>query len=52
MNPLARFLLRYADAARRAKGDPRAGDLLDELIDPRNLEAVRLALRLKRDGSL
>ena len=35
-----------------AEGEPRAGDLLDELIDPRNLEAVRLALRLKRDGSL
>jgi hypothetical protein len=35
-----------------AEGEPRAGDLLDELIDPRNIEAVRLALRLKRDGSL
>jgi len=35
-----------------AAEEPRTGDLLDELVDPRNIEAVRLALRLKRDGSL
>ncbi len=31
---------------------PSAGDLLDELVDPRNVEAVRLALQLLRDGRL
>ena len=33
-------------------GDPLAGDLLDELIDPRNERAVQNALVLLRDGSL
>jgi hypothetical protein len=31
---------------------PLAGDLLDELIDPRNAEAIRTALSLLRDGGL
>jgi hypothetical protein len=31
---------------------PLAGDLLDELIDPRNMDAIRTALSLLRDGSL
>jgi len=31
---------------------PLAGDLLDELLDPRNLEGVRLALQLLRNGTL
>ena len=31
---------------------PLAGDLLDELVDPRNLEGVRLALQLLRNGTL
>jgi hypothetical protein len=31
---------------------PLAGDLLDELIDPRNVEAIRTALELLRNGGL
>jgi hypothetical protein len=39
-------------AAWSAGRPPCAGDLLDELVDPRNAEAVRLALQLLRDGRL
>jgi hypothetical protein len=39
-------------AAWSAGRPPSAGDLLDELVDPRNVEAVRLALQLLRDGRL
>jgi hypothetical protein len=31
---------------------PLAGDLLDELVDPRNAEGVQLALQLLRNGTL
>src|SRR5262245_21516964 len=31
---------------------PLAGDLLDELVDPRNADGVQLALQLLRNGSL
>ncbi len=31
---------------------PLAGDLLDELVDPRNVETVRTALRLLENGKL
>jgi len=31
---------------------PSAGDLLDELVDPRNLETLRGAIALLRDGGL
>lgn len=35
-----------------AEDEPRAGDLLDELVDPRNAEGVQLALQLLRNGAL
>ena len=31
---------------------PFAGDLLDELVDPRNADGVQLALQLLRNGTL
>jgi len=31
---------------------PLAGDLLDELVDPRNADGVQLALQLLRNGTL